>query len=171
MGGKRMSNCRRLFGAVGLTLVVTLGTMGVGSVAGAQVASTAEHTTASPVKQLHRGLTGEPVVAVRRGVTTSCAPNQVCADVSVGAGWYLYLYLNRGNVNWLRGLGYAAASSALCAWVATTVIGGIICGVAAYAIWTVIQRYAHQVPTGYCVEAKFTYGGRLAGSKLVHRNC
>lgn len=90
--------------------------------------------------------------------------------VAVGAGWYLYVYLNAGNINWLRGLGYAAATAALCALLIETVVGSVACGVAAYIVWTIFYRPT-TLPPGYCVEFKFTWAGSPAGAKLVKRNC
>ena len=165
-----MNKSRRLVGALGLMLAVTLASMGLGDIAGARTTTVTSSQSSISNSHRHGVLTGTPVVRTRQATVTGPV-GQVCAQATVGAGWYLYLYLNRGDVNWLAGLGYAAASAALCAWVAPTIIGGIICGVAAYAIWTVIQRYAWQVPSGYCVQAKFSYAGHLASTSLVRRSC
>src|SRR5438105_517595 len=68
----------------------------------------------------HGGLRGTPVVAVSRKAPAACRKqNASCPRVTVGAGWSLYLYLNRGDVNWLAGLGYGVVTGALCAWGAT----------------------------------------------------
>ncbi|MGV1010501.1 MAG: hypothetical protein ACOYBY_18190, partial [Dermatophilaceae bacterium] len=91
-------------------------------------------------------------------------------QVSVGLGWYVYIYLNAGNINWLRGLGYTAATGALCALLVETVVGAIACGVAAYIVYTIFYRPT-VLPSGYCIEYKFTYGGSFVGSKLVRRSC
>jgi hypothetical protein len=91
-------------------------------------------------------------------------------QVRVGAGWYLYVYLNRGDFHWLLGLGYAAASAALCAILAPTIAGAIACGVVAYIIWSVVES---QSPPwyGYCLEIRINWWGTLAGPKWVRRTC
>lgn len=90
--------------------------------------------------------------------------------VSVGLGWYVYIYLNAGNINWLRGLGYTAATGALCALLVETVVGAIACGVAAYIVYTIFYRPT-VLPSGYCMEYKFTYAGSYVSRKLVRRSC
>lgn len=91
-------------------------------------------------------------------------------NVKVGLGWSIYVYLNQGNINWLRGLGYTAASAALCALLVVTIVGGIACAIAAYIVWTIFNRDV-KLPTGYCGEWRFTYSGSFQSFKLVRMSC
>lgn len=88
----------------------------------------------------------------------------------MGLGWYVYVYLNAGDINWLRGLGYTAATGALCALLAETVVGAIACGVAAYIVWTIFYRPT-KLPKGYCMEYAFTYAGSVHSVKPVRTSC
>lgn len=89
--------------------------------------------------------------------------------ISVGFGWRIYVYLDRGDWIWLAGLGYTAATSALCAALVSSGVGAVACGIAAYIIGSwVIPRSAP--PTGYCRELSFYYWGGYSGSKLVRRS-
>ena len=162
---------RKLFASIATVVVMTIGGGAVMLPASAEAKTV--RTAVAHVRHEEPGLHHEPVVEARCGgvAAAGAAVAKPCQFWTVGAGWSLYLYLNRGDVNWLYGLGYTAATAALCVWLTPTIIGGVICGVAAYVIWTVIQRWAWQVPSGYCVEAKFSYGGSFQGSKLVKRNC
>lgn len=90
---------------------------------------------------------------------------------TVGVGRGIYLYLNNGDVQWLRGLGFTAASAVICAMVATTVLGGVACAVVAYAVWSVIAAYTRPIPSGRCLEIRLNYTGTLNSSRLVTRNC
>lgn len=115
-------------------------------------------------------LTVELVNAATGQHITAASRHGASPQIRVGAGWYLYVYLNRGDFHWLLGLGYAAASAALCSILAPTIAGAIACGVVAYIIWSVVES---QSPpwNGYCVEIKINWWGGLAGTKWVHRNC
>ena len=77
--------------------------------------------------------------------------------ISIGLGWRIYVYLDRGDWIWLAGLGYAGATSALCFSLASSGLGNAVaCGIAAYIIGSwVIPRSAP--PSGYCRELKFYY--------------
>jgi len=110
-----------------------------------------------------------------KGRLVSDAPSHpshgtITPQVTVGLGWSIYVYLNAGNINWLRTLGYNAASIALCAILVVTVAGAVACGIAA---WIVYEIFYHPtvLPTGYCMEYSFSYGGGYQGSKLVKRTC
>lgn len=94
----------------------------------------------------------------------------VTPQVTIGAGWYLYIYLNDGNVSWLLGLGFTAASTALCAVLTPSVLGGIACAAAAYIIWSVINSYRTPHPDE-CMEIRINWWGSLDGVKYVKRSC
>jgi hypothetical protein len=99
-------------------------------------------------------------------------PNDPSTNFTVGAGWYFYTYLNHGDIWWLRGLGYTAATAAICVWLTPTVVGGVACAVVAYIIWSVIVALASPFPAGKCLEIKYNWGSfSYAGSKWVTRNC
>jgi hypothetical protein len=119
------------------------------------------------------GLEGKSRIEVRyegNGTTATVGGPTEGTNVSVGLGWYIYVYLDRGDWIWLAGLGYTAATAALCAILVATVVGAVACAVAAYIIGSwVIPKTAP--PTGYCREFKFTYWGTFAGTKLVRRSC
>jgi hypothetical protein len=97
-------------------------------------------------------------------------PGEVTGQISVGAGWYLYVYLNQGDYLWLLGLGYTAATAALCVILTPSVLGGVACAVVAYIIWSVITS---SPPPAWnaCIEVKINWWGTSAGSKFVQRNC
>ena len=97
----------------------------------------------------------------------SAAPSP---DFSVGLGWYIYVYLDRGDWEFLAGLGYAGATAALCAWLTPTIVGAVGCGVIAYVIGYFVIKWSAPSP-GYCRELRFTYSGVYVGSKLVKRSC
>ncbi len=88
----------------------------------------------------------------------------------VGLGWYIYVYLDRGDWEFLAGLGLAGASAALCGWLAPSVVGGIACGTIAYVIAYLVVKWSAP-PPGYCRELKFTYAGLYVGTNLVRRSC
>ena len=94
----------------------------------------------------------------------------VSPQISVGAGWYLYVYLNHGDFQWLLGMGYTAASAVICSILAPTIAGAIACAVVAYIIWSVITS---QSPPwyGYCLQVKISWWGSLSGTSWVKRNC
>ena len=119
------------------------------------------------------GLEGRSRVEVRQvGTSSVVAPSGPIEgkDFSIGLGWYIYVYLDRGDWIYLAGLGYAGASAALCAWLVVTIAGAIACGMAAYIVGSwIIPKTAP--PTGYCREFKFSYAGTYSGSKLVKRSC
>lgn len=102
--------------------------------------------------------------------TKSSSPGTALPQVNVGLGWSVYVYLNAGNINWLRGLGYTAATGTLCALLIETVIGAIACGVAAYIVYTIFYQPT-VLPAGYCMEYKFSYAGTYQSRKLVKRSC
>lgn len=89
----------------------------------------------------------------------------------VGAGRYLYFYANRGNVSYLRGLGYAAGTAALCFWLAPTVIGAIACGAGAYIIYEALIAGRGLPAYGYCREVRLRYSGSLVGVRDIRRSC
>jgi hypothetical protein len=94
-------------------------------------------------------------------------------DVQVGVGWYIYLYLSRSEVSYLISLGYAGATSALCSWLAPTVLGAVVCGAAAAAVWYYIQNW-NPVPSGHCLELRWIVTLTPAipvGAKFVRRSC
>jgi hypothetical protein len=98
------------------------------------------------------------------------------SNITAGSGWYLYVYLNRGDYEFLIGLGYAGASAAICGLLAPSVLGGIACAVVATIIWGVItsptvQSRNRAAWVGYCLEVRITYVGTLSGYKFVRRNC
>ena len=88
---------------------------------------------------------------------------------TVGVGWYVYLYLNRNDVHWLFGLGYAGAASVICGMLVSTIAGAFACGAGAYIIWEVIKDYVYVIPYNKCLELKFRFG--FEGAKLVTRSC
>lgn len=89
---------------------------------------------------------------------------------SVRLGWYIYMYLDRGDWIFLAGLGYTAATAALCAWLVPTIGGAVACAVAAYVIGYYVINWSAP-PYGYCREFKFNYAGTFRGTKLVKRGC
>jgi hypothetical protein len=94
-------------------------------------------------------------------------------DVQVSVGWYIYLYLSRSEVSYLISLGYAGATSALCSWLAPTVLGAVVCGAAAAAVWYYIQNW-NPVPSGHCLELRWIVTLTPAipvGAKFVRRSC
>jgi len=92
--------------------------------------------------------------------------------ITIGAGWYLYVYLNSGDINWLLGMGFTAASAALCLALVPTGIGAVACAVVAYVVWSVIQAYAGVNKPGYCLEISMYWGTfALHDVKWVQRNC
>lgn len=116
------------------------------------------------------GLTGGSLVAVRCEPTGS-SPHGISPQWTVGLGWYSYVYLDRGDWIWLAGLGFTAASAALCFLLTGALGPAVACAVAAYIVGNyVIKRAAP--PAGYCAEFKFTYVTLTsAGYKLVKRRC
>lgn len=91
-------------------------------------------------------------------------------NFTVGLGWYIYVYLNRGDWIYLAGLGAAAATAALCWWLTPTLAGAVACAIAAYIVtFYIIKKSAPA--RGYCREFKFTYVGTFAGYKTVQRSC
>lgn len=106
--------------------------------------------------------TGQHIVAPSEG--------GVSPQVTVGAGWYLYVYLNQGDVTWLLGLGFAAASAALCTILAPTLAGAIACAAVAYIIWSIVTSYQKPAP-GQCLEIRINWWGTLSGVSYVNRNC
>jgi hypothetical protein len=119
------------------------------------------------------GLSEGSVVKLRYegagGALASAGPTEG-VQVSVGLGWYIYIYLNRGDWIYLAGLGYTAATAALCAWLLPTIAGAVACAVAAYIIGTWVIKTSAP-PAGYCRELKFNYVGIFSGSKLIKRTC
>jgi hypothetical protein len=97
------------------------------------------------------------------------APTGASTEWTVGVGWYVYLYLNRSDVHWLIGLGFAGASAMVCYMVGGTIIAAFACGVGAAIIWQVINEWAYVIPSHQCLELKFRTG--LVGAKLVTRSC
>jgi hypothetical protein len=89
---------------------------------------------------------------------------------TVGLGWYIYIYLNRGD--WLRLANYSVAAivavvvTLLSEDPATAAVAAII------AVYLAEQLGKHTAPPrGYCAELKFYYWGGFAGYKLVKRSC
>jgi hypothetical protein len=116
------------------------------------------------------GLTGDSRVIVTCEPAKTHVGSDPQPNLTIGLGWYIYIYLNRGDWLYLAGLGYTAAAAALCAWLTPTIAGAVACAVAAYIIGNyVIKRTAP--PRGYCAEFKFNYWGTFAGYKLVQRSC
>lgn len=116
------------------------------------------------------GLTGESRVVVKQDRSVAHGRGLVQPQFSVGLGWYIYVYLNRGDWNHLVGLGAGGAATALCRWLAPTLKGALACFVASYIVITFVFRLSAP-PSGYCREFKFTYQGHFAGTKLVKRSC
>lgn len=125
----------------------------------------AQRPTDKPITVVVRDKQGRVVSpeAMRTGVD---GPN----NVSIGLGWSVYVYLDAGDINWLRGLGYGAATAALCAILTSTIVGAVACAIAAYVVWSIINRPV-VLPRGYCQEFKFSYAGALQSTKLVKRSC
>lgn len=99
-------------------------------------------------------------------------PNPVSPMWDVGAGWYLYLYLNHQDIAYLQTLAWAAFSAAVCFMLASTGPGAITCATVATAMWPFIQNLFGPHPPGHCLELRFTWGGfMLAGTKWVPRTC
>jgi hypothetical protein len=116
----------------------------------------------SPDGTLAPGLPAEVLAQTSGSVT----PN-----FTVGLGWYVYVYLNRNDIQFLIGLGYTAATATICIWLASTVLGGVICAVVAAIIWEVINDYAYLIDPGDCLEIRFSYAGQFKGARVVRRNC
>jgi hypothetical protein len=120
-------------------------------------------TTCVAVDRTGKGVEGLPpevLAPVAGGGTTAW---------TVGVGWYVYLYLNPSDVNWLVGLGFAGASGAVCAMLVGTIAGAFVCAAGAYIVWQVITSFYQAIPAGHCLELKFRLG--YNGRKLVRRNC
>ena len=99
---------------------------------------------------------------------TVAGPDQ---KISVGFGWRIYVYLDRGDWIWLAGLGFTAGAAALCtALLSGGVASGVACAVAAYIVGTWVINYSAP-PSGWCREFKFYYWGGFDGTKLVKRSC
>ena len=128
-------------------------------------------TAKGVVASIAAGTPMNPAAMPATGVTP--AANQTAQPLwTIGAGWYFYVYLNSGDINWLRGLGYRAASAAICAWLTPTVVGAVACAVVAYIIWTIVSPLGYVNNPGYCLEVKLNWGSfSLAGVKWVKRNC
>jgi hypothetical protein len=90
---------------------------------------------------------------------------------TVGIGWYVYLYLNSADVNFLASVGFDVAAGILCGMLTATLAAGIVCGVgAAFVYEWIVKAYVNRwVPPGYCLELKFRNG--LEGVKVIQRNC
>ncbi len=114
----------------------------------------------NPDGSLGAGLPAEVMASGRSGT-----------EWTVGVGWNIYLYLNRNDIHWLIGLGYAGASAAICAMLVETIIGAVICAGLAYVVWEAINNYAYLVDPGECLELKFGYTGAFKGARVVARNC
>lgn len=91
-------------------------------------------------------------------------------NIRVGFGWYIYVYLNAADINWLHGLGYTVATAALCAILTTTIVASVACAAAAYIIYTIYYRPI-TLPPGYCAEFAFNYDGSVRSVKLVRTSC
>lgn len=91
--------------------------------------------------------------------------------ITVGAGWYLYIYLNSGDVNYLANVGYAVETALICS-VVTGFVGTIACAAVAATVWYVIQQNYPINRPGYCLQIKLTWvTWSLAGDQWVQRNC
>lgn len=91
---------------------------------------------------------------------------------TVGAGWYLYLYLNSGDITWLISKGYVAGTAAICALLLPSIGGAVACALAAAVVWDAIQPYAGVNKPGYCLEVSLWWGTfALHDVKWVQRNC
>lgn len=101
---------------------------------------------------------------------TQAGGGDVTPQFTVGVGWRVYIYLDRGDWFYLAGLGAAGASAALCWWLTPTLGGAVACAVASYIVVTFILNWTAP-PSGYCREFKFTYWGAYDGTKLVRRSC
>ena len=95
---------------------------------------------------------------------------EVSPQFTVGLGWRVYIYMNRGDWLYLAGLGAAGASAALCWWLTPTLGGAVACAIASYIVVTFLLNWSAP-PSGYCREFRFTYGGGYDGTKLVRRGC
>lgn len=183
-------NIRRGVAAISIALAMSMATTGTMAQAEGDVASaSSQQASDSESHQLEIGLMDESgrtisldsaeaqAILARMGpsehMTSGKARGQELQQTmwTVGAGWSLYVYLNHGDINWLLGLGYTAASAAICALLVETIAGAVICAVAAYAIWSVIVALKKPYPAGYCREVKLSYAGNLKGSKWVKRSC
>ena len=98
-------------------------------------------------------------------------------EASVGLGRYIYVYLDRGDWNYLGSLGRTVAGGALCRLLAKTLPTWLACTIGGFIVgrW-VIERAAP--PAGWCREFKFRYPAdpywamnSFAGTKLVRRSC
>jgi hypothetical protein len=98
-------------------------------------------------------------------------PSTVNPQWTVGIGWYVYLYLNESDIEWLVGLGYAGASAVICDMLVETVVGVFVCGAGAYIIWEVVVKQFNTgwIPSGSCLELKFRSG--YEGAHVVKKNC
>ena len=92
----------------------------------------------------------------------------------MGTGWYLYVYLNRSDWQFLQGLGAAVASTTLCWWLTPALGYAIGCAVASHLITYYVIKYSAP-PPGYCAEFKFAWAGLgtlpPVGYTWVYRNC
>lgn len=105
------------------------------------------------------------------GVLAPTDGSSVSPNFTVGLGWYVYVYLNRNDIQFLIGLGYTAAATAICAWLVSTVLGGVVCAAVAYIIWEIINDYGYLIDPGECLEIRFTYAGQFKEWRVVRRNC
>jgi hypothetical protein len=81
-------------------------------------------------------------------------------------GWYIYVYVSRGDWIYLAGLGAAMATSVLCGWLTPTVGPAIACAAAAFIVTTFIVVLTAP-KAGYCREFRIGY----ADWKDVRRSC
>lgn len=93
--------------------------------------------------------------------------------VTVGAGWYLYIYLNTADVNYLATLTAGGVTTAICYFAGVvTLVGSLACGVIGSVVWSVVTSFAPISRPGYCLQLKFNWGiFNLAGEQWVRRNC
>lgn len=116
------------------------------------------------------GLSGESRVVVTQERSSLLRNGSAQPQFSVGLGWFIYVYLDRGDWIWLAGLGAAGATTALCGWLLPTLGPQVACAMAAFiVVFWIIARTAP--PSGYCREFKFRWGGQFAGTRLVQRSC
>jgi hypothetical protein len=103
--------------------------------------------------------------ALREGTVLPSTPGTVTPQVSIGMGWYIYVYLNSNDISKLATAGASGAAGILCGggW------SGVACAAAAA---TIVSDLPTPPPAGYCVELRFVHGTTVPlPPKLVKRSC
>jgi len=103
--------------------------------------------------------------ALREGTVLPSTPGTVTPQVSIGLGWYTYVYLNANDISKLATAGASGAAGIICGggW------SGVACAAAAA---TIVSDLPTPPPAGYCVELRFVHGTTVPlPPKVVKRSC